>query len=63
MNSLIPILLNQVFSFAFGLWGLKLVSAHVSPETLGRYGLFLTMTQLGNLLTHSGLINHTSRYC
>ena len=57
-----PIILNQLLTVALGVAGVKWVSALVPPAVNGPYALFLTLAQLGVLLTHSGLINHASRY-
>ncbi len=59
---LLPIALNQAAALVFGVLGISLVSHWVPERVYGAYGLFLTLTQVGLLLTHSGLINHTSRY-
>jgi O-antigen/teichoic acid export membrane protein len=62
MRRFVAITLNQGLTLVFGLLGIILVS-HIVPERVyGAYGLFLTLTQVGVLLTHSGLTNHTSRY-
>ena len=58
----VPIALNQASTLVFGIIGITLVS-HVVPERVyGAYGLFLTLTQVAVLLTHSPLTNHASRY-
>jgi O-antigen/teichoic acid export membrane protein len=58
----VPIALNQAATLVFGMIGITLVS-HVVPERVyGAYGLFLTLTQVALLLTHSPLTNHASRY-
>src|SRR6266513_2749285 len=62
MRHLIPIVFNQVAGLVFGLVGLKLISKLVPPAIYGAYSLYLTFTQLGLLLTHSGLVNHAARY-
>lgn len=62
MQSLIPVILNQLASVALGLAGVKLISEFVSADVYGGYGIFLTLTQVGALITYSGLINHGTRY-
>jgi O-antigen/teichoic acid export membrane protein len=57
----IPIVGNQLATLALGIVGLKLVSYLVPPAVNGVYALFLTLTQLGTLLTHSGILNHATR--
>jgi O-antigen/teichoic acid export membrane protein len=62
MRHLVPIVFNQVAGLVFGLVGIKLISKLVPPAVYGAYSLYLTLTQLGLLLTHSGLVNHAARY-
>lgn len=62
MRRLLPIALNQLGAVLFGLAGIKVVSQIVPPAVYGSYALFVTLTQLGPMLTHSGLSNHTARY-
>ena len=62
MRHILPIALNQLGALLFGLIGIKLISQLVSPGVYGAYALFLTLTQLGPMLTHSGLSNHAARY-
>jgi O-antigen/teichoic acid export membrane protein len=62
MRQLTPIILNQFISLILGILGIKLISLFVPPEVNGPYALFLTLTQLGAIITHSGLINHITRY-
>jgi O-antigen/teichoic acid export membrane protein len=57
----IPIVGNQAATLVIGVVGLKLISHLVPPAVNGVYALFLTLTQLGTLLTHSGIINHAAR--
>jgi O-antigen/teichoic acid export membrane protein len=57
-----PIACNQAQTVFFGIVGIILVSHIVPKKVYGAYGLFLTLMQVGILLTHSGLINHASRY-
>lgn len=57
-----PIVLNQFAGLILGTAGYKLISHLVEPATYGKYALFLTLTQVGFLLTHSGLVNHVARY-
>jgi O-antigen/teichoic acid export membrane protein len=58
----VPIIANQAVSLALGIVGLKITSLIVAPGVYGRYAIFLTLTQIGVLLTHSGLINLVSRH-
>jgi O-antigen/teichoic acid export membrane protein len=58
----LPIVLNQGATLLFGTIGIVLISHLVPERVYGAYTLFLTLTQVGPLLTHSGLNNHTSRY-
>lgn len=62
MRPLFPIALNQLASVILGLAGVKLISEFVSAGIYGEYVLFLTLAQVGTLITYSGLINHTTRY-
>ncbi len=62
MRRLLVIALNQGATLLFGILGIRLVSYVVEERVFGAYGLYLTLTQVGLLLTHSGLINHASRY-
>lgn len=62
MRALLPILANQALAVLLGLAGLKLLTAFVPPEINGSYALFLTFTQFGTLVTHSGLLNHAMRF-
>ncbi len=62
MPRFVPIALNQGATLLLGIIGLKLISHTVPPAVYRSYGLFLTLTQVGLLLTHSGVINHASRY-
>jgi O-antigen/teichoic acid export membrane protein len=62
MRQLAPIFLNQGLSLVLGIIAIKLISTFVSPEVNGPYSLFLTLIQLGAIVTHSGLINHITRY-
>ncbi|MBI3415084.1 MAG: oligosaccharide flippase family protein [Verrucomicrobia bacterium] len=57
-----PIVLNQLAGLILGTAGYKLISNLVEPAIYGKYALFLTLTQVGFLLTHSGLVNHVARY-
>src|SRR5262245_6237120 len=58
----VPIVANQALALVLGVVGLKLMSLLVAPADYGRYAIFLTLTQIGVLLTHSGLINLVSRH-
>lgn len=62
IRTFIPIAGNQLAALLLGILGLRLVSQFVPAEVNGLYGLFLSLTQVGMLLTHSGLINHATRY-
>lgn len=62
MRALVPIGCNQVATLLLGIVGLKLISEFVPPDLNGAYRLFLTLTQLGALITCSGLINHATRH-
>jgi O-antigen/teichoic acid export membrane protein len=62
MRRVLPIALSQVALLGFGILGIKLVTVWVPVEVYRSYALFLTLTQLGCLLTHSGLLNHATRY-
>jgi O-antigen/teichoic acid export membrane protein len=57
-----PIVANQALLLGLGVVGLKITSLLVDPAVYGRYAIFLTLTQIGVLLTHSGLINLASRH-
>lgn len=61
LSSLVPIVANQALALLLGVAALKLTSLVVAPPVYGLYAIFLTLTQIGVLLTHSGLINLTSR--
>jgi O-antigen/teichoic acid export membrane protein len=58
----VPVAGNQLAALALGVAGIKLMSHVALPEIYGGYILFLTLAQLGMMLTHAGVINHTSRY-
>lgn len=59
----IPLIIaNQALTVSLGILGIVLLTHFVEETVLGPYLLFLTLTQIGPLLTHSGLVNHTSRY-
>lgn len=62
MRPLVPILCNQAATLLLGLAGMKLISSLVPPAVNGAYGLFVALTQIGLLITHSGLSNHAMRY-
>lgn len=62
VSRFVPIVANQALALALGVLGLKLTSLLVAPADYGRYAIFLTLTQIGVLLTHSGLINLVSRH-
>ncbi len=61
-HRLVPIAWNQAQTVILGMAGIILISHTVPKPVYGAYGLFLTLMQVGILLTHSGLINHASRY-
>ena len=63
MARFIPVIGNQIAALLLGLLGLKLFTRYVSPEVNGYYQVyFLSLCQIGSLLTHPGLVNHASRY-
>jgi O-antigen/teichoic acid export membrane protein len=63
MRSLVPIVLNQVVMLVLGVVYVKLVNQYVPPETNGPFGsFFVTLSQIAVLVTHSGLVNHATRY-
>lgn len=62
MRQLVPIALSQGTLILIGLVSAKLISRWVPKDILGEYTLFLSLTVLGSLLTHSGLANHAARY-
>ena len=61
MRRLLPIACNHVAVLLLGIVGVVFTSKWVPPAVYGAYALFLTLTQLGCLLTHSGLYNHAAR--
>jgi O-antigen/teichoic acid export membrane protein len=62
MHSIVPIVGNQLATLLLGILSLKLISKYVPPEINGSYALFVTLTQVGLMITHSGVINHATRY-
>ena len=62
IRQLLPVLLNQSSAVILGLVGVKLISQYVPKETNGDYVLFVTLTQLGCLVTHPGILSHAMRY-
>ena len=62
MGRLIPIVCNQLATLLIGLAGLTILTHVVPKDVYALYVLFMTLTQVGYLLTHSGLVNHSSRY-
>lgn len=58
---LIPILIAQGFGVACGIAGMKLNSHFLPPETLGVYGVFLTLAPLGMWVVHAGVIKWVGR--
>lgn len=59
----IPVLLNQGMALLIGLGGVALLTRLVPTEVNGFYQVyFLSLCQLGTLLTHPGIVNHASRY-
>lgn len=62
MRRFLPILLAQGSTLLIGIASVKLLSALVPPELNGLYQLFLSIAQLGIMLTHAGIINHSSRF-
>lgn len=59
---LIPILIAQGFGVACGIAGVKLNSHLLPPETLGIYGVFLTLAPLGMWVVHAGVIKSVGRH-
>lgn len=62
MRPLVPIVANQLTMLLLGLVGVKLITKLVPPDVNGFYTLFVSLTQIGLLITHSGITNHASRY-
>lgn len=62
MTSLLPILCNQAATVLLGILGVKLISALVPPAVYANYAVFLTLTQISVMVTHSGIVNHAMRY-
>ncbi|HYE31709.1 MAG TPA: lipopolysaccharide biosynthesis protein [Methylomirabilota bacterium] len=62
MNRLLPVILGQLSTLLIGLISVKLLSALVPPTVNGAYSLFLSFAQIGVLITHAGVINHSSRF-
>lgn len=62
MRSFLPMVLNQAATLVLGIASVKLITTFVPPATTGVYQLFVTLTQIGVLVTHSGLSNHGLRY-
>ena len=62
MRPFVPILLNQGATVILGLVYVKLVTHFVPVAVNGSYAVFLTLTQIGVMITHSGLSNHATRY-
>lgn len=62
MRPFVPIILNQSATVLLGLLSVRLVTHYVPVDVNGVYTIFLTLTQVGMLITHSGLVNHASRY-
>ncbi|MBI2516065.1 MAG: hypothetical protein HYV95_04050 [Opitutae bacterium] len=58
----LPIAASQIVAVVCGLAGVHLTTRWVRPEEAGTYGLFLSLTPLGAMLTHAGLIKHFSRH-
>ena len=59
----LPIAGGQLVTVVAGVFGVKILSHLVPPAVNGVYLVhFLTLAQLGVLLTHPGLINHACRY-
>ncbi len=59
---LIPISIAQGFGVACGIAGMKLNSHLLPPETLGVYGVFLTLAPLGMWVVHAGVIKSIGRH-
>lgn len=62
MRSLIPVACNQLATLLLGIISLKLISEYIPAALNGEFTLFVTLAQLGMLVTHSGLLNHGMRY-
>jgi O-antigen/teichoic acid export membrane protein len=62
MHPIVPIVANQLATLLLGILGLKLISKFVPPDVNGAYALFVTLTQVGLMITHSGVLNHATRY-
>ena len=62
MRPFVPIILNQLATVLLGLLSVRLVTHYVPVDVNGAYTIFLTLTQVGLMITHSGLVNHASRY-
>ncbi|MBM3824637.1 MAG: hypothetical protein FJ404_17425 [Verrucomicrobia bacterium] len=63
MGNTVPIVLNQLVALVLGVVGVAVLTRLVPPEVNGHYQVhFLSLCQLGVLLTHPGLVNHASRY-
>lgn len=60
---LIPVVFNQVALLVFGLIGVRLLTTTMDEGVLGPYlTWFITLGQVGLLVTHPGIVNHASRY-
>lgn len=62
MSPFVPIVLNQAATVLLGLVYMRLVTHFVPVTVYGTYNVFLTLTQIGVMITHSGLSNHATRY-
>lgn len=62
VRRLLPIGLNHLMVLTMGIIGIKLTSKYVPPAVYGLYSLFLTLTTVGYLFSHAGLINLASRF-
>lgn len=58
---LIPIATAQVVGVLCGVAGVILNSRYIPPETLGHYGLFLTLVPIGMWIVHAGVVKFVAR--
>ena len=59
---LVPLAATQATGLLCGLIGVRWMSAVVPPALLGVYGVLLSTTQLGAVVTHQGFIKHVQRH-
>jgi O-antigen/teichoic acid export membrane protein len=60
-DRLLPISLSQGIGLACGILSVRLTTHWISPEELGRYGLFLTLSSLGMWVFHAGVARGVNR--